>query len=359
MRSLILCLVIFTGCKQATSSDGNPDLSPSFPAPFTLKPLDNARITSQGGQPNYQQANATLDLQAGPFSSVKLTLDLASTCFPFDNWMTDKPPAGQNWPADCDAFDRNLDVTLDDPVAMTDPPAFDVIHAITPFGGPEHIEIDLTDLANARPGKHALRVTIPTYSDSAGKVSGSNGGWNVSVTVDVTPGPAPRNVLAAIPLVWTTQSMPTSPPPVSFMVPSGTATARLEVRASGHGGANTNDPNCIGPAEEFCHRQLDLTVDGKSLTPAIDPWRDDCDQLCTMAMYAPFKLTYCMENPCGAIQSVQAPRANWCPGSMTAPFTWDADALHAVGAHTFSWSLSTVASGGGWQISAIYYAFGE
>ena len=80
-------------------------------------------------------------------------LDRASAC--------DPPPAGQNWPADCDAFDRNFDFFIDDAPPGADgggPTPFEVIHAITPFGGPEHLEVDLTDLANGLPGKHGLRV---------------------------------------------------------------------------------------------------------------------------------------------------------------------------------------------------------
>ncbi len=356
-RGIAILLALGAGCDDRAATNASVDMT-SFPPAFTADALTGARIGSQGGQPNFQQANGTLDLQQGPFAGVKLVLDLTSTCFPFEGWKADPPPPGQHWPADCDAFDRNLDVTLDDPQAVSDPPAFDVIHAITPFGGPEHLEIDLTDFANAHPGQHALRVTIPTYSDGAGQVSGSNGGWNVSVHAEVTPGVAPRTVLAALPLVWTTQTDPMSPPPIDFTVPPGTTHARLEVRASGHGGG-AQDADCIGPAEEFCQRMLDVLVDGASLQPAVDPWREDCDSLCTMAVYAPLNRTYCMENPCGAIASVQAPRANWCPGSMTAPFQWDVDALHVPGAHNLSWAISKIASGGSWQLSAIYYAFAD
>jgi len=305
------------------------------------------------GMANFQSVVSDVDLGDGPFASVKLTLDLKSTCFPFDGWKTNKPPAGQNWPADCDAFDRNLDVTVDDPLAPGDPPAFDVIHAITPFGGPEHLAVDLTDLANAHPGKHRIKVTIPTYSDGAGKVSGSNGGWNVSVHLEVAPGVAPRRVLAAIPLAWANQTDAADLPAIGFTVPSDATSAKLEVRTSGHGGG-TGDMACSGPAEEFCHRMLDVLVDGTVL-PAVDPWRDDCD--CTRATYAPFSLTYCAENPCGAISSVVASRANWCPGTMTEPFVWEV--THAAGAHVFSWHFSTLAAGGSWQLSAIYYAYAD
>ena len=326
--------------------------------PFGLDPLVDARIGSDSGAANFQRVDGEFDLLEGPFAAVKLTLELKSTCYPFETWKTNKPPAGQNWPADCDAFDRNLDVTIDDPAGAGEPPAFDVIHAITPFGGPEHLEADLTDLANAHPGHHRVRVTIPTYSDGAGKVSGSSGGWNVSVHLEVTPGPAPRRVLAAIPLAWTTQTDSADLPSVPFTVPAGVTSARLEVRTSGHGGG-TGDADCVGPAEEFCHRGLDVLMDAQGLTPTVDPWRDDCDSYCTRATYTPFALTYCMENPCGSIASVEAPRANWCPGSMTEPFVWDPAAAHSPGTHAFSWHLSKLAAGGSWQLSAIYYAFGE
>ena len=49
------------------------------------------------------------------------------------------------------------------------PTPFEVIHAITPFGGPEHLEVDLTDLANGLPGKHRLRVDIASYADPQGR----------------------------------------------------------------------------------------------------------------------------------------------------------------------------------------------
>jgi hypothetical protein len=66
-----------------------------------------------------------------------------------------------------------------------------------------------------------------------------------------------------------------------------------------------------------------------------------------------------LENPCGAIQSVQASRANWCPGSLTPPFQWESQAPASPGEHTFSWAIGTVAEGGVWRLSAHYLAFGQ
>jgi hypothetical protein len=63
-----------------------------------------------------------------------------------------------------------------------------------------------------------------------------------------------------------------------------------------------------------------LTADGTAFVAAKKMWRTDCKNLCTLTKGGPFG-DYCKENPCGAPESVRAPRANWCPGSETAPLT--------------------------------------
>jgi hypothetical protein len=137
-------------------------------------------------------------------------------------------------------------------------------------------------------------------------------------------------------------------------VPAGATAGRIEYRVTGHGGGT--DATCIGPAEEFCRRAHSVFVDNQKLKD-LDPWRSDCTKLCTLAKSG--NLTYCMENPCGALASVRAPRANWCPGSETPPFVLETDALTASGPHSFSFTISTVATGGTWRISAVYLAFGS
>ena len=117
---------------------------------------------------------------------------------------------------------------------------------------------------------------------------------------------------------------------------------------------------CIGPAEEFCKRTHDILIDGTKVQ-TIQPWRTDCATLCTITHYGPVNggFDYCQENPCGAISSVKAPRANWCPGSMTDPNMWETPELGTPGQHTFQWTISTVASGGLWAVSATYFAYGD
>ena len=68
---------------------------------------------------------------------------------------------------------------------------------------------------------------------------------------------------------------------------------------------------------------------------------------------------YCQENPCGAIQSVRAPRANWCPGSVTPPRVEEPAAWGAPGAHSFSYDIDTIDGSGLWRVTAVVFAYGD
>ena len=322
----------------------------------TTTVFDDVRITSNQAGPNFQHADAPLDFGSAPLAKATFIVDLRSTCFPFEQWKTSPPPSGQSWPAECDAFDRNFELSLDEPADASGPPAFEVMRAITPFGGPLHLEIDVTDLANARPGPHTARVHIATWSDGAGKVSGSNGGWNVTTKLVLEPGKPPRDVRAAIPLVNKSHGATDPFGEVEFELPAGTKSARIDYRVTGHGGPNT-DTGCIGPAEEFCKRTHKLFADGVE-RDNVQPWRTNCADLCTKATHPMFK-EYCAENPCGAVQSVQAPRANWCPGSLTPPIAFAAEEHQKPGKHTFRYEISRLKDGGSWRTSAIVFAYGD
>ena len=345
--------------------------------------MDHVGIGSENGTgwPNTATTSVDIDWRQGPFARAVLIVDLESACYPFAKWANDPPPAGQDWPAHCDAFDRNLNIFLDDTdPALAPPPApdaadgggaaiplpasaarnpFEIVHAITAFGGPEHLEVDITDLANALSSKHRLRVDLGSFSDAAGKVTGSNAGWTVSARIELTPGRAPHNVLAAIPLFTGKIEAGSSWPLVAWDVPAGATGGRIEYRTSGHG-QGTTGPRCVGPAEEFCDRRHQIFVDGAQVED-VEPWRVDCVDLCQLVHEGPMDggFDYCQQNPTGAVASVRAPRANWCPGSMTAPYSWDdIPALAQPGAHTFSFHVSQILTGGTWMVSAIYYAYG-
>jgi hypothetical protein len=341
-----------------TAADGGVVQDGGAGGPYTLRPFTAAEVTSDARSPSFQRIRAGIDLHDPPFASATLVLDLGTACYPFDRWSQDPPPAGQNWPADCDAFDRNFEVTLDEPASPAAPPALELVRAITPFGGPLHLEVDITDVANGRHGLHTLDIFIPTYSDSAGQSTGSNGSWTVSARIDVVPGPAPKRVLAVLPLLNGSLGAGESPADVPLTVPTGTTATRLEYRVTGHGSA-AGDAACIGPAEEFCQRTHHLYVDGAEVE-MLSPWRDDCADLCSLAHYgqADGGFDYCLQNPCGNIRSVRASRANWCPGSLTPPFTLDAPVLQTAGAHTFRYAIDGIAPGGTWRVSAVFFAFG-
>ena len=329
-------------------------------APYSRTIFDAARIGSDSSKPNFQKVEADVQLDRGPYAEVKLVLDLSSTCFPFSNWATDKPPSGQNWPADCDAFDRNYETHLIDPAAGKDALPLELVRAITPFGGPLHIEQDVTDVFNfIDGGKRTVRVVIPSYSDGAGKVSGSNGGWKVSAHLEVTPGDAPHRVLSVVSLANGNVGAKDVPADLPFTLPAGTTSSRIEYRVTGHGGADGGTTSCIGPAEEFCRRQHHVTIDGAKLDD-FTPWRNDCRKLCTIQHESTIgNFDYCAENPCGAVSSVRAPRANWCPGSLTPPFSWTPDALKSPGKHAFKYAIDGVVDGGTWRVSATLFAYGD
>jgi hypothetical protein len=298
------------------------------------------------------------ELRDPSFRRVTLVVELGTTCYPFESWEDNPPPTGERWPADCDAFDRNFEISLDPLQGRYPPPPLELVRAITPFGGPMTIEQEITDLANASPGVHWLQAHISTWSDGSGQVTGSNGGWLVSARIDVVPGPEPRPVLAVVPLYDGTLRSAPGPGPISLTVPAGVARGFVEYRATGHGGG-PRGAGCWGPADEFCRREHTFLVDGTEIERQ-ELVRDDCDEHCSLTHSGPDDggFDYCLENPCGAISSVKAARANWCPGSVTPPIVLESPTLAEAGDHTFEWTIDQIGEGGSWRVSATYYALG-
>jgi hypothetical protein len=318
--------------------------------------MERTIISSDASAEHHQRASASIDFGDVPVESATLRVELESPCFPFDRWSLDDIPDGHAWPSRCDAFDRTLEVSLDNPEATgTDTPGLELARAITPFGGPLSLEIDVTDAVNGLPGAHELRVLIPTYGDPDGLVSGEKGEWLVSVMLERTPGTPPRRVLAVQPLAYGSFTE-AEPPARSLVVPDGTRNARIDYVTTGHGAGS--EFGCRGPAEEFCRRTHTLSLDAREVA-RFDPWRSDCASLCTLEHFESelLNIDYCRENPCGAPESVRAPRANWCPGSRTFPFVVEHGALLEPGTHEFEWSASGIAEGGSLLVSAVYYAF--
>ncbi len=349
MTLIAISILATIGCTKA---------EPEPAEPYTDVVFDETRISSDTAAEDFQNIYADFDFHDGPFEEVLFIADLSTTCFPFEQWDDNPPPAGQNWPASCDAFDRNFEFTMDEPVADGDPPALEIVRAITPFGGPMHIEVDITDLANGKPGAHQLHAHITSWSDGAGLVSGSAGGWNISASIQATPGTPRDNMLAVVPLFNGNVTTESTPEEFTFELPDHTEDWRIEYRVTGHGGASDSSFSCIGPAEEFCRRHHHAFMDGTEFDDFV-PWRDDCELGCTTTSGGPFG-SYCAENPCGHPDSVRAPRANWCPGSVTPAIVWDEHDLDLEpGSHTINFVVDDMVPGGSWRTSVAFYASGD
>lgn len=340
--------------------------APSGPSELAL--LDHEWFSGPMLGYDKQWMDRSFELGVGPFAEVTLTFQLESPCFPFDKWTASPPPDGQMFPAQCDRFDRLMYFEVD-PAAEGDTsaaPGLQVLRAITPYGGPLEKTVDITDFANTRPGPHSLRSFLGTWVDDQGQVSGSDGGYFLSVSIHVERGTPQRRALAVTPLYSGWFSLETELNELQFVLPEGTTRAHLAYLVTGHGGAMDPSSACIGAAEEFCQRTHHLTVDGVELTPegyaraAFTPWRDDCAELCTRAQGHPMMGTYCKENPNRMESSVTAPRANWCPGDDVAPIVAQLPAAQATpGAHRAKFAIDDMYPEGRWQVALAVYAYGD
>ena len=339
-------------------SDGSSESGEeSYADPFELVPLDHAWVSSFEAE---QTTDGSFDLGEGPFEKVTLIWELESPCFPFSEWDIPAIPSGHNWPAKCDAYDRNAWLKIDPPSADGDPPPFEALRAITPFGGPQREEADITDWANVHPGAHDIRGFVSTWTDGAGQVSGSEGGWWITARIEVVPGPAPREVLDVISIFDGTFGHEDEKLGATFTVPDGATEVRLDYVTSGHGGGEA-DADCIGHADEFCKREHKVFIDDQEVS-TFTPWRDNCTELCTPQTHtwpSGSSFEYCEENPCGNMDSVRAPRANWCPGDAVPPIAGPITSIAPPGEHEFSFSVANVADGGSWPTSATIYIYGD
>jgi hypothetical protein len=355
MSSLMACTS--KPLSEDTSDEGSGmEESPSLEI---VTVFEATRVSSRADAEHYQRTETLVDFGVASVSRAVLRVELESPCFPFEKWSADAIPAGHNWPRLCDAFDRLLVVSLDPPEPpATAPPALEVARAVTPFGGPATFETDVTDLVNGLPGTHRLRIDIGTWGDASGMVSGSEGEWIVRAVLTLEHGAAPRRVLSIVPLVASVQTVARGAAAV-FDVPEGASSGRIEYFATGHGGAAL-EPGCGGPAEEFCRRTHTLFLDGAA-ADEFSPWRNDCAGFCTLTRYSGSDLLtafdYCLENPCGAVASVRAPRANWCPGTAVLPYAVQGVMALTPGEHEFRADVNAIAEGGQWMIGATYFAY--
>lgn len=335
-------------------------------SPQTLTLLDHAWFSGPELGYDTQFMDEPVELGAGPFAEVTLTFRLESPCFPFDKWTDNPPPAGEAFPAQCDRFDRLMYFEMDPALEESDAAGMQVLRAITPYGGPLEKTVDITDFANARPGAHSLRSFVGTWVDDEGQVSGSDGGYFLSVEVETKPGPPPRAVLSVFPLWSGWVGVETMLPELPFTLPEGTTHAQLVYLVTGHGGAMDPSSACIGAADEFCKRTHHLYFDGTELTPdgfsgsGFVPWRDDCSELCTLAQGHPMMGSYCQQNPNRAVRNVTGSRANWCPGDDVEPILTPLLAAQATpGEHRVRFAIDDIYPDGRWQVALAVYAYAD
>ena len=96
--------------------------------PYTIAAFEEVRISSHSEDEHFQRATSMIDFRDGPFAEVRMIVALSSTCYPFESWQNNQPPPGHNFPENCDAFDRNFELSLRDPMPL------ELMRAITPFG---------------------------------------------------------------------------------------------------------------------------------------------------------------------------------------------------------------------------------
>lgn len=341
------------GTGGAGGAGGSGGAAPT--EPYTLTAFERTKISSLQQDENFQYARTSVDFGKGPFASATLFVELESPCYPFSKWREPGAiPAGHNWPADCDAFDRTFTFQL--LPRREGEPKLELVRAITPFGGPMEFSVDVTDIANGLPGEHELEVHIATWPDGAGQVSGSKGSWFVTARLEMVPGEPPRKVRAVIPLFFENWSGPGTDLRFAydFEIPEGTQKGRIEYRATGHGGGEPAG-SCIGPAEEFCNRIHEVWV-GDRKVAELNPWRE-CTDNCTVVSDDPDAFfDYCAENPCANHDSARAPRANWCPGQLTPPIVVEHPFLNLAGPQTVAWTVNRMGEGI-WTVSGIYFAY--
>jgi len=348
--------------------DAKPDAPPLDCKPYEGSALDGGVLTIPVVATAHlvqatQFVNAMATLPAGCWSSVKVRLTVTSNC-------TGAPPTGQNWPTNCDPYGRLAQVTLGDTIAKADAgatPLF-VLDAVTSFGGTETWEQDVTDYFSLLEGAHTYHLEVDTYADSTGMATGTASSHDATLSIVLTAGAPPHDVVAAVPLL---RQDITAPPVVAdaatdggpvigalttkLTAPAGATSGRLDFFTSGHGG---NGPQM--ECDEFCQKVNDVSVDGKNLY-AMAP-ESNCTDNCThvdagqtFSCGGESFSYYCQQNPESCPSSAIAPRSNWCPSQIIAPIALTLPASALSGEHMFE--VQVVGVDGTWPVglSAVFF----
>ena len=315
------------GPADAGPADAGPgDAGP----PFTVTIATSVHITESG------TPDVMVTVPDGSYSNIKLHMEVSSAC-------NTAPPQGMNWPPACDPYDRLAQITRADTGTT---PLF-LLDAVTSFGGDAVWEQDITDYAALLIGTHDYHIRVDVYSDSTGMATGTMASHDVSVSIILTPGQPPHDVLQVIPLFR--QEITSSAMALTDMVtpPAGATAGRLDFFTSGHGG------NGEPPCDEFCQKVNDLSVDTTSLYD-MAPWvmcSDNCTEVAitgTQSCGGESFGYYCAQNPTSCPSSAIAPRSNWCPSQIIQLISEPWPASDLTGSHTVG--LNIVNVDGDWSV---------
>ncbi len=312
-------------------------------AVLTVSVVSGAHLTESA-----PSVDVTATVPPGCWSSVQVQVTASSDC-------TGTPPTGQNWPTNCDPFDRLAQVTLAGPDTT---PMF-VLDAVTSFGGSATWTQDVTDYVSLLTGTHAYHLEIDTYNDAKGLVCGTAASHDATVSIVLTPGTPPHDVVLAIPLLRSdivgggdggTPALSTQ-----FTAPAGANQARFDYFTSGHG---ANGP--LEECDEFCWKQNNVSLDGTNLyaTAPMSNCSDNCTHVPISGSVSCGGSTYnyvCQQNPCSCPPSSTATRSNWCPSQIILPIAVPFPGGTSSGQHNAG--VGIVNADGTWSIglSAVFY----
>jgi Peptide-N-glycosidase F, C terminal/Peptide-N-glycosidase F, N terminal len=257
------------------------------------------------GEDNKRTVDATASFPAtGAYE--KITLHLSLDC-----------PSGG-----CDPWDRLG--TLGVVTAKGSDGGADTVIEIERFVTPYHVgaqwDIDVTDLRPLLSGDITLRGFIDTW---VGPGSQYGDGWLLTARFEMKGGIPAALPVAVLP-VWTMRSavygdpakpIPSSLPPETLMLPSGTSSYALRTFVTGHGQGNAK--NCA----EFCSRQHTITAGTTAHEAKV--WRTDCATTAAPNQEGTYKYS----------------RAGWCPGADVRPWVIDVTQDVAGGKATFAYDV--------------------
>lgn len=206
----------------------------------------------------------------------------------------------------CDPWDRlgTLGVVTAKGADVEHDTVIEIERFVTPYHVGAQWDIDVTDLRPLLSGDVTLRGFIDTW---VGPGSQYGDGWLLSASFEMKGG-IPAALPVAVMPVWTMRSavygdpakpIPSSLPPATLTLPSGTSSYALRTFVTGHGQGNAK--NCA----EFCSRAHTITAGTTAHEATV--WRTDCATTAAPNQEGTYKYS----------------RAGWCPGADVRPWVLD------------------------------------